>query len=72
MEVKLLCYRDICVWITFRNLAAMLEPSVSQSQEKCGHRGLNRNPIHVCEMDFHYCNVQELERREQNDIGLKI
>lgn len=50
----------------------MLEPSVSQSQEKCGHRGLNRNPIHVCEMEFHYCNVQELERREQNDIGLKI
>lgn len=54
------------------NLIVMLEPSVSQSPEKCSHTGSNMNPIHVCEMEFSYCKVQELERREQNDIGLKI
>lgn len=62
----------MCARITFMNLIVMLEPSVSQSPEKCSHTGSNMNPIHVCEMEFSYCKVQELERREQNDIGLKI
>lgn len=62
------CSIRTCVRIT---LIAMLEPSVSQSPEKCSHMGLNTNPIHVCEMEFPCCKAQKLERREQNVIGLK-
>lgn len=65
-------YQDTCARTIFMNLIAMLELSVSQSPEECSHSGLNTNPIHVCEMEFPYCKVQELERREQNDFELKI
>ena len=50
----------------------MLEPAVSQSQEKSGVTGSNTNPSQVCKMELSYCKVQDLEREEQNDIELKI
>lgn len=47
-------------------------PQWTSLSRKIQTLGFARNPIHVCEMEFPYYKVQELERREQNDIGLNV